>query len=176
MGAANVALGSESGTERRVDIGEPGPRRTSTCWRRVNVRCWRLAAPQVRVCALLFCGQEGWRVWLPIVVVGLMQEAAALEAVNDKLAAVGIRANISGRLGADSEVDEVASVVRRHRVGDLMRDPGVGRTRDTVPRLDRVHMVAVPEHSGGTRLAFMPRRPIPKRPGPASFIAGVSSR
>lgn len=50
-------------------------------------------------------GQKRRGLRLPLVVVGLAQEPAATEAVDDERAAVGIGANVPGGLGADREID-----------------------------------------------------------------------
>jgi hypothetical protein len=83
--------------------------------------------------------------WLPLVIIGLAQESMATKGIDNERATVGISADIPRRLGADREIDQVASAVRG--VGDLMGDPRVGRTGNAVSGADLVNTIAVAEQT-----------------------------
>src|SRR6202789_4144417 len=70
-----------------------------------------------------------------------------MEGVDNERAAVGRGADLCGRLGADSEIDQVAGAVPGHRVGDLIGDPRVGRTGNAISGADLVHAIAVAEQT-----------------------------
>jgi hypothetical protein len=71
----------------------------------------------------------------------------ATEAVDNNRATVRVCADVSGGLGTDGKVDEIACVFRKRRVSDLMSNTGVGRTGNTISGSYVIYLIAVPKYT-----------------------------